>query len=498
MSNQTVKDFNQERLLQYLRYLIYLLLFGHFILNMMGMPILKYLYLVEIVCIGIYLLKKNWSDALPLALAFAFIEGQGRVLWEYHPVFRLIFDGLLFLVLALHVAKYKSLIPKEKLPTFLLILIAAHFLWYGVQLFNTDSVGFFGVLAAAKIYIYPFLLFFLFTSHQVTRIEQLFSVQNMVILLVLFESILAIYQMTQGPDLLLSLNSYYSRPMKETIFTGAFFRPFGTGFNAGGYSTLYFLTVGFLFIAPRNMWFHISRLVVILITLGALIISQVRSAAVKYALVLLGISLALFIIQKHKVKAFVSTTLVLVILGGSYWQSGHFESLDIDLENSIKRIETLANLDKLKGQRISWGTFVDIASKKLGDNLLGIGPGRTGASASVNQSTINRDPIYGNDAGWANDNLWISLIIELGIGFIFYAIITLFIPLQLLYGGIKSMKGGGQRYRVLMVSGVTCLVVIIGNWGAIALPYNPESFLFWLWAGIGLREYYDGNMESIK
>lgn len=489
--NEEFRDKVNDKLFFYIERLIYILFIIFFIFNLLSLSAIKFVYLGIIALIVPYVAKKGWQESIHIILALACIEGQGRIIWEYNVVFRLIFDLTLLLLLLIKFIKDRQVFPRAYLPNYISFLIVSHFMIYIVQLFNTDSVGFFGVLAASKIYIIPFLLFFLFLMSPVNEERVLKKIQVTIVLFFIMESLIALYQMSEGETSLLSMTSYYLKPLRGDQFTGAQFRPFGTGFNAGGFSIYYYLLVGFLFIADRGKVFNFLKNALIGLGAGAIIISQVRSALVKYFLIVGMISMSMIIIQKNRFRNF-----IMYIVGISFLvftvSNLNLTSFSFDLTNSLQRLESLGNVKDIKGSRIGWNDFLDIIGKKLDNNPMGLGPGRTGAANSVSSDFIDSDPLYGRDHSWANDNLFISLAIDFGWGMIFYTILIFLFPLKLiLYGILHFRKLDHTRYRLIMVSGICAFVFLIGNWGAISLPYNPESFLYWLWVSIGWREYID-------
>ena len=86
---------------------------------------------------------------------------------------------------------------------------------------------------------------------------------------------------------------------------------------------------------------------------------------------------------------------------------------------------------------------------------------------------------YKKDDFWALDNLYVFLSLELGIGFFFYTgsifTIVLFTSLRTL---ILLRRRYFDKVKSLIPSLTIFYILIFGNWGAIALPFNPEKFLF--------------------
>jgi hypothetical protein len=194
---------------------------------------------------------------------------------------------------------------------------------------------------------------------------------------------------------------------------------------------------------------------------------------------------------KTSIKYFVSL-LIMGLLLTPFISKLDFQSLD--LERSYDRLMSLSDVNTLKSSRITFDQFFHIIDKKLDENPMGLGPGRTGAASSVSSNIILNDPLYGKDSGWANDNLFVSLIIDLGWGSIFYILVVFIFPIKLLlYGLLHWRKLPADSFRIIMISAVSTLFMLAGNWGAISLPYNPESFMYWLWVSLGWSEYNRGR-----
>ena len=91
---------------------------------------------------------------------------------------------------------------------------------------------------------------------------------------------------------------------------------------------------------------------------------------------------------------------------------------------------------------------------------------------------------------WNLDNLLAALVLELGVGAIFYASAIFFIVfslLSILYHCLK--RNLIPAFLKISIPVSTVLFIVIGNWGAVAIPYNPESFFFWFWVAFAYNEY---------
>ncbi len=469
--------------------LFFIFLTLHFIFNFLFLPGLQYVYVVEVLLAGVMVFMLPWNKLLLVVFALLFVEGQGRILWSYQPWSRLIFDSLLLIIFVRFVITQRKVVSLKRIPNYILILIILHFLWYGFELFNFNNVGVIGVLAAAKIYIVPLLIFFMLLANPLTE-EELRELQKLIIVLLIVESMLAIVQMSMRETALLALHPYYATPLRGEQFSGIFFRPFATSFNPGSYSVFYFLVVGIMFLFPLPWKFRVLQVITVVLSLIALFLSQVRSALLKYILELGLLFLSFWSIGKQKIR----TAFIGVIGGVSVvlllWKiGGHFNFYTPELINSFERALSLTNIQQISKSRINFSTFWQVSAKHLSEHPLGLGPGRTGAANTFNMDKILQDPEFGKSASWANDNLWISLFIDLGFGAWFYILLVWIIPLKIIaYRFLHQARLSVVQKRILLISGISMVIILLGNWGAIGLPYNPESFMFWFWASLGFNQ----------
>jgi hypothetical protein len=130
----------------------------------MGLPAIKNLYMLHALLILTSAIIFQLDEIFPEIITLFFIEGQGRILWEYAPWARIIFD-LIILIAILRIFIFKKkILNRETIPIPILSLIGCHFFWYSIQFFNTNAASTFGVVSALKIYVYP-ILFFLGLTH---------------------------------------------------------------------------------------------------------------------------------------------------------------------------------------------------------------------------------------------------------------------------------------------------------------------------------------------
>ena len=366
-----------------------------------------------------------------------------------------------------------------------------------VEIFNINSVTMLAPLAATKIYIFPILLFVFFRQNKdVFGAAELLRLSNIFFVFVILESLLSLYQLKQLEQLMLQISPFYSKAMKGEVFIGKFFRPFGTAFLPGAIAAYLYLSTGFLFLRLRftkSFFVLISAVVGLLFV--TLLVCQVRSAMLKYIFILLGIAFAFVSTSQVKfLKLLQASALLLLIIGGVllYVPNENTDTQDtlINLESGLTRWKGITTISQLKSNRLGPVDAFKVLLDQLEKYPIGVGPGLTGAASSVSTEELKNDPLFKPGVYWAYDNFYLSLFIEFGYGAVFYLAFILGIPL-LLYNRYRVLKREKNyvNSRIVFISLVHVCVVLLGNWGAVGIPYNPESFLFWLWAAIGLNVY---------
>ena len=464
-----------------------------FALNFAGTPALKYLFLTYTAFVFAAVLASEFETSLKVILCFCFLEGQGRILWDYQPFFRVAFDLLVGLAIVKTYVSKRKIETLGWLPAPLLGLVALHFFWYVVEIFNPDSIGYVAPLAATKIYIFPFIFFMMLRQNKDSFGErEIGSLCILLMCLITLESLLSLYQLQGLDEFMLAITPTYSAAMKGDVFTNQDFRPFGTTFLPGAVSVYLFLSSGFLFLKKDFSKRYVTLLLLVIALISVtLLLSQVRSAALKFSVVLLGSVAALFFTSPRtrleKGVTLVQLTLASTALIGAlafFLGTGDV----IDLSRGLDRWRTVTSYEKFKSGRAGPEIAALVVRQRLEKFPLGIGPGLTGAASSVSRDLMDQDPVYDRNTFWGYDNLFLSLIVEFGYGFIFYTLLIISLPLLIFKRFVHVYRQGlVYEARVTLVAFIQTSVIVLGNWGAIGLPYNPESFFFWLWTATALN-----------
>ena len=471
-----------------------------FLLNFLGLPILKYHYLTHVAITAIAILYFEFSQIFPIIITYSFLEGQGRILWEYQAWARISFDILILAsIIKIFITK-KKVLDLNKIPLPLVLLISAHFLWYGVEFFNIYSISYFSVLAATKVYIYPIFLFFGLVQTDFDPNNFKFQKHlNFLFLLITLELILTFFQFSAKENLLLQISPYYNKAMEFGRFSGIYFRPFSTTQAPGTITVFLFLTVGFLYLKKPSKLGSILNLILVSASGLAIILCQVRSVFIKLFLIVILIQLGEIIYFRFKTKktfAFIIIPFVL-FFGFKFISNNQTSTGDISIDFTRDRISTLGDIDKIKNARLSINEFIKIITQKLNDNPFGIGPGLTGPVASVSEDELAGNRFIKKNMTWAFDNLIVSLVIDFGIGAIFYILLLIYIPVYFVrFLFIYYQNKLYESYKILLICFCCITVIIFGNWGAVAITYNPESFIFWFFSAMGFSTISKQKLTS--
>ncbi len=463
----------------------------HILMNYFEIGFLQYWYYLEVAFFFFIALKKPWPDLLYPTLIFFFIEGQGRILSNYNPIFRNIFDIYLVIIFLKSVIRDKKIIDFKATPTFFIVLIALHFVWYFVQFFNYQSVGIIGVFFASKIYILPILLFLMFLRNKMDiKAYDQNKLLGAILIIIFAQVFLIFHQMSLQEGHLLNLSPYYKKVMGER-FIGNLFRPFGTSFVPGGISVHFaYISALLIFTKSTIRLASILKILAILAMIFACFTMQVRTSLIQLLLIVFGSYFMIALTSKMKlvlVPLILSSLLIIPIAIESS------EKLDemfpkLNLGYSIRRLQVLQDLDKIKSQRADFKTFYRTLTTKLEKTPMGLGPGRTGAANGMFVNRINADLLFDMRYSWTLDNLFISLAIDLGFGMIFYSLLIILFPIYLFLKTITIAIRKKKLNQTAFTCSLTTLIILASNWGAIAIPYNPVSFFFWFYLSIIIIE----------
>lgn len=469
-----------------------------FALNFAASPSIKYVHLLYVGFVFFSLLAFDLKSVIQIFIGFSFVEGQGRIVWEYNSFFRIVFD--LFLVIVIIRSFIKNEGKKkfiEIIPKPMMVLIAFHFLWHFIEIFNVDLINMIAPIAATKMYVLPFFVFLVLNQNKDTfKDEYLNPVINLVIFLLLAECTLSMWQIIHYEKHMLAISAYYAKSMRGGVFTGAQFRPYGTTHLPGGISVYIFLTIGIVFLKQKLTKKYLTFIICLISFCSlVLLLCQVRSSMLKFGLIISGAFLALILNSKNRISILIRLLFggiifipIFIMLFGSAIQE-RFTQIE-NIESSLARWEGMADASHLASQRVTPFLAFGIMLDRLEKFPFGIGPGMTGAASSLSTDQINSDPFLKLEDFWGYDNFYLSMVIEYGYGCIFYLLYIFSIPI-ILMNRLKKMFFAGDyiNSRIVMICLINIATILMGSWGANGFPYNPESFYFLFWSAIGFNTY---------
>ena len=287
--------------------------------------------------------------------------------------------------------------------------------------------------------------------------------------------------MYRGHEFMLEISAHYWRAMGNGKFVGHLFRPFGTSFVAGGVSTYLYALFPLLFLSRKFMRSTLALLPVIFVVL---FLCQVRSAMVKAALFLVLLLLLQLVLRQIRLKSFFQLIIFIGFISSAFFyilSNYAMPNYKVDLTESYSRLNRITE----SGQRLGPSSFYGLLAHRILKTPLGFGPGLTGAAASIGMESFLENKLVHEDDVWSYDNFYLSLFTDFGVLAIFYICLLIGVPVI----GLASFWRHRGKFNVesghrITVALSASFVLLIGNWGAIGLPYNPESFVFWYWISI--------------
>lgn len=373
--------------------------------------------------------------------------------------------------------------------SFILILFFIFLTYYFCQLFNPHAT-YFQVIGTSKIYLYPFIFFFNLLHLELGQDKDFIEkLSHIVILLIIFETILCFHQHNQGEEFLIQISNHYKGRFKNDVFTGENFRAFGTSFSPGSIATNISLSVGIILMSTKKRAKpRMLKILSVLSAFSSLFVLQVRASMLKFILICtlvmaqkLPSSIKSAFSEKASVFAkYLPITLALLgllIFGASY--------LDFDSRFKMPLERTISLLDQetYESTRLPFFNAIKITKNVLLKYPMGMGPGSTGAATSLTEGKGKMENFAFNRkiGNLSLDNFLVSLAYDFGLGMIFYLSIITYVMAKCL----SKLVSSSQSYNSILSSGLaTMITILIGNWGAAGLTYNPESFLFWLVSAI--------------
>ncbi|MFT6070236.1 MAG: hypothetical protein ACJAT2_001769 [Bacteriovoracaceae bacterium] len=483
-----------------------LFMLAHFILNLLGSPLVLYSGAL-VACTAFFsVIFLKWQQAFYIAVLYTLVGGQIKVIWGYNPFFRLVGDFLMVILVFRNFVNTRKLFDFTKVPNFVVWLIVGHFLWFIVCLFNPNGAGLFASFASGKFYILPIFYFFAIISQDFDITSRYFKdFLKVFMFFVILEAILVIYQSIQGPEFMFSMNNNYKSLFEKfTLFAEeSSFRPWGTTAHPGGYSTFFFLSSGFTFLwtvqpgGDEEQKLSLTKKLFVftftIFTLFAVFISQVRASFIKEVLIIaLGLFFS-FIGTRFAAKRIITVGVgvIAVLFVGSFTlnKTTNFEQI-MSFGKALERIEALDSIDRMTKQRSSVASVFNAIGTRF-SRPMGLGLGMTSdylpAYIEKRRRMVDIKPL----SYWSYDNLFVSLAGELGIGALFLILTIIGVPLiltSLMFSALREKNY--VVFRTVCYCAVSVLVITVGQWGAIGIIYPPEFQYYWFYVALAMTAYY--------
>jgi hypothetical protein len=419
--------------------------------------------------------------SIGVLMSYIVFDGMLKIFSGYHPISHVGADILVILMTLRALIEYAISPPDRNwvMPP-LVFMFIIHLAWVTVQVLNPYGTSVFAGIAAYKVYMTFILLYFI--SYLFLRSPaDLRALMWIMVAATGVQIATSIYQFEQGDMGLLSWSTNYSRAFGNR-FIGDMFRPFGTSAVPGGGSTWIFLTVPILtalFFDTKNYLYKLALAALFILGVYVLFICQVRSAMLKGLASILFMAIIMFWRKPERVFGAVGVLALLIYLSFTFLK---FEDSKYAL--ATRRLGSLADMQTVQDARSShFESFLH-----LWENApLGIGLSRVGAAGSYFQSDLAKDKFFGPHWSFA-DNLYLTLVVELGFpGLIFFTAL-LFGPFGILCYRCFWAASDRNGLRLLVVGGAGLLgASIIGHFGSEGSLYLPECACFWLFLGATVR-----------
>jgi hypothetical protein len=449
----------------------------------------KFLSLLFFSGIGLIIFSLSLENAFFVFFFYLGIEGVAKMLSQYHPIIHV---GTDIIVLSLLLRTFLSLLlNRAELPKripFLMSLLFLHFIWFLIVFMNPYALSLQASLAAIKLYVVPQLLFFFgfYLCRNARQMEKFFLPW---ILVVVLHVVFGLYQGMIGPASVTSWSPTYQQVLARYI--GYPFRPFGLTSLPGGpavfsYFVIPILVFGFLVTSSWLRKFVISLIIFGLILI--LLLCQVKSAIIKFiGAIFLFLIMALF--KRNQVGSQVTGGIVkflfaIAVIGAFALPSVLDRISDANTDNHDAIARSLKAFDfEIMGQarQGALDRFITYAQMApLGSGLSRIGPAvyRFHDQISANQ--------YFKSVIFFSDNLWVQLVIDIGIPGVFMISVIVFLIFLQGYRAWRQSKSARASLAIAAV--LTGMAAIFsGAYGAEPILYNPEAGFFWFFAGALFR-----------
>ncbi|MBI2711878.1 MAG: hypothetical protein HYX41_03285 [Bdellovibrio sp.] len=439
-------------------------------------------------CVGVLFLPLH--RCIQIFFLYIGVEGFAKLITNYNPIIHIgadIFIIVLWVKVGIERIINRDIKQIQMPPVTTLIFI--HFGWFLVTIANPYSLSLVASLAGMKIYVTIISLYFFgyMLSDDAEKIRG-FLVPWVVICFLQVAT--SLYQAKVGPTSVTSISDAYITVLEK--YRGYAFRPPGLASQPGGPAIFVYLlvpTIVYFIFHVRSLLLSLLLILSLPACLATMLVCQIRSALLKAILGASGyLTASIFRTQQISAKARI---LILTGIGIGGILIASFTPYILDTisekgstnEMAVKRTLTLFNLESIQRARSgALDRFLRYASKAP----LGAGLSRSGSAAGKFSDLIKKDKSFSEE--FFADNLWVELVVDLGIpGAFIYTLILI----SICYYAVKGFRTQDPDLRPLHNTlFFTLFAILVGAYGAEPILYNPEGAFFWFFSGTLVRIYF--------
>ncbi len=459
----------------------------------------KVISVVSFSAVGLMIFSLPLEKAVLIFFFYLGIEGSLKLLSRYNPIIHVGADIIVIGLTLRSIAQI--LMNRMELPKrapFLFSLIAMHILWFLIVFMNPYALSLQASLAAIKLYVVPQLLFF-FGFYLCTSPDKLEKFFTPWILVAFLHITFGLYQGAIGPSSVTGLSPMYQQVLNR--FIGYPFRPFGLTSNPGGPAVYsYFLVPIFIYFFLKHSSFlkKTANMLFIFGFIVILLLCQVKSAIIKFLGAIL-LYLVLAIMRRHHVGSQITGNIVKFLFGGILLVaialpyvisefSGSYSDNSDAVARSLRAFDFEIMGNARQGALDRFMNYAEIAP--LGSGLSRIGPAVYRFNDQIQANQYFKTVIF------FADNLWVQLVIDIGIPGVI--IMTTILALIFLQGYRAWSYAESGRDCLLIGAAFTAILAIFsGAYGAEPILYHPEAGFFWFFSGALFRLSYSKHAEDI-
>lgn len=429
-----------------------------------------------------------YHRAIQIYFVYIGFEGLFKMITNYHPVVHVGAE----IIVAVLTGRFllgrlqKGIFVEVQRPP-LTGLFIIHFIWFFIVFLNPYAMSLYSSLAGIKVYVSMFLLYF-FGYYLTTDLKRIQQLMTPWIWIAVIQILTSIYQFQIGPSSVTWISPSYGIALKK--FQGYAFRPFGVTAQAGAPCVYLFMVIPFLMrsmFQSNSLLKKIYSLAVLIGSAVVLLICQVRASIIK-AIIGLVTYTGIYLRQSSRVSgrfpAKAILILILFTLSTTFILPKAIETLfsgNRDITRALERSLSIFDSSKVSNARVGgfdrfWNYTTMIP--------LGAGLSRVGSAGGKFQELVDNDPYFPDP--FFSDNLWIALLVDLGLpGLLIFSLLVI----GILFYGFLGLNRISHPELMAIHGAIFCalLSIAIGANGAEVIIYNPEASFFWFFAGMMVK-----------